>query len=129
MITREKSEIQEVIAHFEDIAPKIAQFTSFGDSNRDKIDLQIDLLKRQVDGPFDVDEDDIQEIMEENGHDYDYDDELARAGRDALEWLKEELDESDGPFKSSWDSLIGVTPSDVGPPPIGYGENVSTDTP
>lgn len=93
--------IAEVIALFEERAPKIAQHNAFGQSNREQIDIQIRVLKRYNDF---IDMDELLEEFEISPDD-DYD--LYSMAREAWDWCEGEYDEADGKFEDSWASLVG----------------------
>lgn len=111
MSLRTDEEIAAVLAHFREIAPKIAQQSAFGTNNRLHIDKQIEVLEKSDEW---MDLDDVLSELEINEDD---DRELYSAVSDAYDWLENDFDETDGPFVETWDSLIGVPTPDLMPVP------------
>lgn len=101
-------QIQAVIDHFTEIAPKIRQFSAFGDSNRERIDFQIRVLKEHEDFVS------YEDLAEDFDISYDDDYELFCSGEYAWQYANGEYDAQDGggPFIENWDCLIDE-PSDA----------------
>lgn len=93
--------IAEVIALFEERAPKIPQHNAFGQSNREQIDAQIRVLRKYNDFL------DLDELLEEFEIDSEEDYDLFSVVRDAWEWCDGELDEADGKFEDRWADMVG----------------------
>lgn len=111
MSLRTDEEIAAVLAHFRDIAPKIAQQSAFGTNNRLHIDKQIEVLEKSDEWM------DLDAVLSELEINEDDDRELYSAVSDAYDWLEDDFDETDGPFAETWDSLIGVATPDLIPVP------------
>ena len=73
---RTPGQIQAEIEALQEVKPKVREFTYFGDSNHEAIELQIAVLKGEVseDGLYD-------EYGGDNTH-------LLDAGREAIDWLE-----------------------------------------
>lgn len=115
MVQPTTEEIQRCLKHFEDIAPKIKQHSFFGDSNRDKIDAQVEALQNWLKYPedsvnrwsdeweyadskgFDVDDEENEDADREQG--------IIDNVRDAFRWLNGKYEASE-PFVESWDALL-----------------------
>lgn len=73
-------EIQAEIKKLEELKPKVRRYTMFGDDNHAAIDIQIRVLKGEVD----QDElDEMQSMSDISDHEYDN-------GTEALNWLEGE---------------------------------------